>query len=103
MEERPLPTDEDVTEVINQRLTALLEGKRRKRSNLELERMQRFMPLAADMLEDEESITIIAMLLDDVYQQSLNVPPPQPREESSKPKYQKPYQERRQNSRRRRR
>ena len=103
MEERPLPTDEDVTEVINQRLTALLESKRRKRGNLELERMQRFMPLAADMLDDEESITIIAMLLDDVYQQSLNVPPPQPREESSKPKFQKPYQERRQNSRRRRR
>ena len=103
MEERPLPTDEDVTEVINQRLTALLESKRRKRSNLELERMQRFMPLAKDMLEDEESITIIAMLLDDVYQQSLNVPPPQPREESDKPKHQKPYQERRQNSRRRRR
>ncbi len=104
MEERPLPTDEDVTEVINQRLTALLESKRRKRSNLELERMQRFMPLATDMLEDEESITIIAMLLDDVYQQSLNVPPPQPREESNKPKqHQQPYKERRQNNRRRRR
>ena len=104
MEERPLPTDEDVTDVINQRLTALLEGKRRKRSNVELERMQRFMPLAKDMLEDEESITIIAMLLDDVYQQSLNVPPPQPIEESDKPKQPiKQHQQRRRSNNNRRR
>lgn len=104
MEERPLPTDEDVTEVINQRLTALLENKRRTRGNMELERMQRFMPLAKEMLDDEESLTIIAMLLDDVYQQSLNVPPPQPREEREKAPY-KPRQQnqRRRNKRRRRR
>ena len=104
MEERPLPTDEDVTDVINQRLTALLEGKRRTRSNMELERMQRFIPLAKDMLEEEESLTIIAMLLDDVYQQSLNIPPPQPEKESNKPQHkQKKKQQRRRNNHRRRR
>ena len=103
MEERPLPTDADVTEVINQRLTALLESKRRTRDNLEMERMQRFIPLAKEMVEDEDSLTLIAMLLDDVYQQSLHAPPPQPDEEVSKPKP-KPYrQRRRQSSRRRRR
>jgi ATP-dependent RNA helicase DeaD len=106
MEERPLPTDADVTEVINQRLTALLESKRRTRSNLEMERMQRFMPLAKEMIDDEESNALIAMLLDDVYQQSLNVPPPQPSKESSKPKPKQPYQhpqpQNRQNKRRRR-
>ena len=104
MEERPLPTDEDVTEVINQRLLALLEGKRRSRDTLELERMQRFMPLAREMMENEDSLSIIALLLDDVYQQSLHAPPPQPTEEAARPRPQsqpKPKHKRRRRSRRR--
>jgi ATP-dependent RNA helicase DeaD len=103
MEERPLPTDDDVTEVINQRLTALLESKRRTRSNLELERMQRFMPLAQEMIENEESLTIIAMLLDDIYQQTLHAPPPQPDEVVQKPKQQHQKKGRRRNRSRHRR
>ncbi|MFO7684043.1 MAG: DEAD/DEAH box helicase [Chloroflexota bacterium] len=94
MEERPLPTDADVTEVINQRLIALLESKRRKRSSLEMERMQRFLPLAKDMVEDEDSLSIIAMLLDDIYQQSLHAPPPQPEAETSRPQPQPKHRSR---------
>ncbi|PID86599.1 MAG: DEAD/DEAH box helicase, partial [Chloroflexi bacterium] len=103
MEERPLPTDEDVTAVINQRLTALLESKRRTRNSLELERMQRFLPLAQEMVDNEENLSIIAMLLDDIYQQSLHAPPPQPKEDTHKPKQQKKRRHSRSRSRNRRR
>ncbi len=99
MEERPFPTPEDVTTVINQRLIALLENKRRGRDSLEMERMQRFLPLAKEMAEDDDALTIIAMLLDDIYQQSLYTPPPQPTEEKEPPLSQP---KRRQRKRRRR-
>ncbi|MCZ7671280.1 MAG: hypothetical protein M5U34_31175 [Chloroflexi bacterium] len=50
-----------------------------------MERMQRFLPLAKEMAEDDDALTIIAMLLDDIYQQSLYTPPPQPTEEKEPP------------------
>lgn len=77
MEERPLPDDEEIERVVAERITALLEARLRSRDNLEIERMQRFVPLARNLAQAEEELTLIAMLLDDYYQQTLHAPPVQ--------------------------
>jgi ATP-dependent RNA helicase DeaD len=78
MEERPLPDDEELERVVAERITALLEARLRSRDNLEIERMQRFVPLARSLTQTEDELALIAMLLDDYYQQSLHAPPAQP-------------------------
>jgi ATP-dependent RNA helicase DeaD len=78
MEERPLPDDEELERVVAERITALLEARLRSRDNLEIERMQRFVPLARNLSQAEDELPLIAMLLDDYYQLSLHAPPAQP-------------------------
>lgn len=80
-QERPLPTDEDVTAVVAERTTVLLEAKLRDRDKLKAERMRRFIPLVHEWAQDEDSVALMAMLLDDYYQQSLHAPavPPEPK------------------------
>ncbi|HNY51241.1 MAG TPA: DEAD/DEAH box helicase [Smithella sp.] len=75
MEERPLPNDEELERVVAERITALLEAKLRARDNLQIERMQRFLALARHLSQSEDELALIAMLLDDYYQQSLHAPP----------------------------
>ena len=89
MEERTLPGDEEIERVAAERITALLEARLRSRDNLEIERMQRFVPLARNLAQAEEELTLIAMLLDDYYQQSLHAPPVEPppvSEQQTRPK-----------------
>ena len=78
--ERPLPTDQAVAEIVAQRATALLEAELRHRDGLQVERMQRFVPLARTLGESDDELAIIAMLLDDYYQATLHAPttPPEP-------------------------
>jgi ATP-dependent RNA helicase DeaD len=78
MEERPIPTDADVQEAVAERATALLEAKLRQRDKLQAERSQRFLPLARSLAENEDELPLLAMLLDDYYQQALHglVAPP---------------------------
>jgi len=83
LQERPFPTDEDVQTVVSQRVTALLEARLRARDKLQLERMQRFVPLGQELSRNEEEAAIIAMLLDDYYQETLHAPVLQPEPESS--------------------
>ncbi|MCP4428349.1 MAG: DEAD/DEAH box helicase [Chloroflexi bacterium] len=83
MQERPLPSDEDVAAIVSERTTVLLEAKRRQRDKLQAERMKRFIPLAQKLNRDEDGLSLLAMLLDDYYQQSLHAPPPQPEREKS--------------------
>ncbi|MEN6620444.1 MAG: DEAD/DEAH box helicase [Smithella sp.] len=78
MEERALPGDEEMEKVLSERITALLEARLRSRDNLEIERMQRFVPLARSLTQAEDELALIAMLLDDYYQQTLHAPPVQP-------------------------
>ncbi len=78
MEERLLPADEELERIVAERITALLEAKLRARDNLEIERMQRFVPLARNLTQTEDELALIAMLLDDYYQQTLHAPPVQP-------------------------
>lgn len=74
--EREMPGDEDVVAIVSQRVTALLEARLRARDNLRVERMQRFIPLARALSESDEELAVMAMLLDDFYQESLHGPPP---------------------------
>lgn len=84
IERRRAPSDQDVAEIAAQRVTALLEAKLRQRDKLQVERMERFLPLARNFGESEDEIAVLAMLLDDFYQASLHAPsvttPPPKRE-----------------------
>jgi ATP-dependent RNA helicase DeaD len=72
LEERTIPSDEDVAGVVAERLTALLEARLRDRDKLQAERSQRFVPLARSLAENEDELAIVAMLLDDYYQKMLH-------------------------------
>ena len=79
-EERPVPTDEDVADIVAERVTALLEARLRERDKLQTERSRRFVPLAKGLAESEDELPVITMLLDDYYQQMLHSALPQPGE-----------------------
>ena len=71
---RDLPTPEDVASLVSERVTAMLEAALRTRDRLEAERMQRFLPLAKSLGESEDQASLVAMLLDDYYQETLHGP-----------------------------
>jgi ATP-dependent RNA helicase DeaD len=73
-----MPTDEDVEAIVAQRIIASLEAKLRSRDGLENERMRRFIPLGRSLAEAEEDSPLIAMLLDDYYQRTLQAAPQSP-------------------------
>ena len=77
-EQRSVPTDADVAAVVTERVTALLEARFRERDALKVERSQRFKTLARSLSENTDEAELIAMLLDDYYQQSLHAPPEEP-------------------------
>jgi ATP-dependent RNA helicase DeaD len=78
LQESPLPGDGDVEAIVSQRVTARLEADLRARDSLKTERMKRFFPLAQSLAQGEEESALLAMLLDDYYQKTLPVGPPQP-------------------------
>jgi ATP-dependent RNA helicase DeaD len=82
LEERIIPSDEDVANVVAERLTALLEARLRDRDKLQAERSQRFLPLARELAEQEDELPIITMLLDDTYQKMLHPTVNRPREQA---------------------
>jgi ATP-dependent RNA helicase DeaD len=83
MQERQAPTDADVSAVVAERLTAVLEARLRERDKLQTERSARFAPLAQSLVENEDELAIITMLLDDYYQQLLHAPVRGPEEASA--------------------
>jgi ATP-dependent RNA helicase DeaD len=78
MQERPIPSDEDVAAIVAERVTALLEARLRSRDKLATVRSHRFEQLAHSLAEIEDESAIITMLLDDFYQQSLHASLVQP-------------------------
>lgn len=78
MEQRPAPTDQEVADVVSERVTSMLEAKLRSRDKLQTERMKRFMPLARNLVETEDELDVIAMLIDDFYHETLHAPVTQP-------------------------
>jgi ATP-dependent RNA helicase DeaD len=106
MQERPLPTDAEVEAVVTERVTALLEARLRERDKLQAERSRRFIPLARSLADNEDESAVIAMLVDDYYQQMLHAPALRPSEEPESRKNHEPenrpkYGRRRRSSRRR--
>jgi len=95
--ERALPQDEDVENLVSQRLIGQLEAQMRERDRLKIERMQRFIPLVNSLVQDEEGQKLLALLLDDTYHQWMHNPPELPavgtkasrQKSKSKPKNQK--------------
>ena len=111
LQARTAPTDEDVEAVVAERVTALLEARLRERDSLQTERSQRFVRLARSLAQNEDESALIAMLVDDYYQETLHAPalklpetkrvtPPEPRPQS-KP-HARPRRTPRKSSRRRR-
>lgn len=78
IEMRPAPTDDDVEAIVAERVTAMLEGELRGLDKLVAERMQRMLPLARRLGEDDEERAVIAMLLDQYYQSSQHAKPELP-------------------------
>ncbi len=74
MIEKQIPSDKDVENVVTERLTALLEARLRERDKLAAERSKRFEALGRELAQNEDESAIIAMLLDDYYQQVLHAP-----------------------------
>ncbi|GFK96063.1 ATP-dependent RNA helicase CshA [Fundidesulfovibrio magnetotacticus] len=74
---RPVPTDEEVSAVVSERLTALLEAELRAVPALKKVRLQRFLPLAQELAASEDA-SLLAMLLDERYQSSLHAIPETP-------------------------
>lgn len=77
-DERPLPTDEDVVNLVSQRLIGQLEARLRERDRLQIERMSRFAPLAKELSADEDGLALLTMLLDDTYHVWMHKPPELP-------------------------
>ena len=91
LQERPLPGEAEVQQIITQRTLALLEARLRERDRLQSERMERFAPLLQSLQEEDavenEALAGIAMLLDDFYHEAFHtaqmpqpegMPPPRP-------------------------
>ncbi len=72
MQEYPAPTKEQVEQIVSERVTALLEARLRERSPIRKERMRRFVPLAKSLGEDTDEVNLLALMLDDFYQESLH-------------------------------
>lgn len=84
-EKKPLPQDEDVQDLVAQRLIGRLEANLRARDRLQIERMQRFTPLAKQLAENEDGLALLAMLLDDTYHDWMHQPPELPPAVSESP------------------
>lgn len=92
-EERPSPDEAALAKVVSERMIVRLEAQMRDRDKLRIERLQRFVPMVKELANDEAGVQLIAMLLDDLYQQSLHAPPaaleadePDRAQKSDKPK-----------------
>ncbi len=82
MTQSDVPEESDVTRRVTERLTVVLESKLRDKTNLERERLRRFLPLAEELAEEEPAL--LAMMLDDLYHALLHdrqeVPDAKPKE-----------------------
>lgn len=80
-----LPNDDEVAALVGERTIALLEARLRDRDKLRQERMERFLPMARDLLQDEAEL--VAMLLDDYYHDTVHgSQPPVPRAAAEEPR-----------------
>jgi len=86
MEARQLPDEEALQRLVAERLTVMLEDKRRDLGGVERERIARFMPLAKSLADSEDELDLMAMLLEETYRNSIHTVPERPEEDSPKEK-----------------
>lgn len=77
-----VPSDEDVTNRVTERLTVELEARLRDRTNLERERLTRFKGLVEELAAEEPDL--LAMMLDDLYHDMLHKPQDVPTRDRTK-------------------
>ena len=77
MEWRDVPTDEEAAARVGERLINQLEDEYRELTNLDRERARRFVPVVRMLVEEGEP-EILAMLLDEAYEESLREAPAGP-------------------------
>lgn len=85
IQERAMPGDDDVERIVSERIIALLEARLRSRDSLKAERMQRFLPLARSLSEETDEAALLAMLLDDFYQETFHAPLVPPEADETRP------------------
>lgn len=78
IQKRVPPVEEEVAEVVSQRVTALLEAEFRALDQVQTTRVQRFIPLVLSLGEDSDEAGLLAMLLDRYYQEKVQALPPHP-------------------------
>ncbi len=75
---RATPSDEDVSKVVAERATALLEARFRGLTSFETERTKRFNSFVSSLVAEEDQVPLLSMLLDEFYQKTLHNVPEQP-------------------------
>lgn len=78
MLKRNAPQDEEVIAVLETRIAIMLEKKYRKLSIIQKERASRFASVVTKFAKEEETVPLLALLLDELYQQTMNTTAPQP-------------------------
>lgn len=76
LERGELPTDEDVAARVSERMTVTLESRYRDKTNMNRERLERFVPMVEELAREEPEL--LAMLVDDLYHQTLHSNPNAP-------------------------
>lgn len=74
--QRSVPTDNDVSNAVGARVTAMLEARYRNLTGLQRERARRLVPLIRSMAADEDLLNLLGMLLDNSYQEPTRLPVP---------------------------
>ncbi|MDX1545924.1 MAG: DEAD/DEAH box helicase [Rhodothermales bacterium] len=67
---REIPEPDDVSARVAQRMVVHLEERMRKKSNLERERLQRFIPVVQELVREEPEL--LAMLIDELYHEHIH-------------------------------
>jgi len=67
-----------VEALVKERLVGQLEARLRDRDKLQIERMERFFPLVAELAAEKDGVALLAMLLDDTYHDWMHHPPDLP-------------------------
>jgi ATP-dependent RNA helicase DeaD len=91
LQERSLPGDEDVARIVSERIITLLEARLRNRDRLQVERMQRFQSLVHELDQNTDEAGLLAMLLDDFYQDTFHAPIVPPDSADPTPALQQPH------------
>ncbi len=82
-----LPTTEEVEARVAERLTVHLEEKLSELAIMERERLERFLPSASMLSENEESRYLLALLLDKEYLSLIHTPPVPVMDSEKNPQY----------------